>query len=163
MTRLFFDIDGVLAEFREAQDFSELLQEGYFRDLKPQEEPLRALWMLAADPRFEVHTLSAVIKESPYALGEKQAWLDEFVPPTVQRQFCWCGEDKSLAVPGGIRPDDILIDDYNANLRQWREKGIAVKLLNGINDRHGSWDGPRAQCSAEHITQTIRQLAGTAN
>jgi 5'(3')-deoxyribonucleotidase len=159
MTRLFFDIDGVLAEFREAGDFSELLQQGYFLHLKPQEEPLKALWALAADPDFEVHTLSAVIKESPYALAEKQAWLDEFIPDTVKRQFCWCGEDKSLAVPGGIQPGDILIDDYNFNLRLWKEKGIAVKLLNGINDRHGSWDGPRAKNDAEHITRTIRALA----
>ena len=145
MTRLFFDIDGVLAEFREAKDFSELLQKGYFLGLKPQTEPLKALW--------------AVIKESPYALEEKQAWLDEFIPDTVQRQFCWCGEDKSLAVPGGIQPGDILIDDYNFNLRLWQEKGKALKLLNGINDRHGSWNGPRAKNNAEHITSAIRALA----
>ena len=159
MTRLFFDIDGVLAEYKDAKDYSDLLQKGYFRDLSPMEEPLKALRELSEDPSFEVHTLSAVIKESPYALEEKRAWLDEFVPSSVKRQFCWCGEDKSLAVPWGIRPSDILIDDYNFNLRLWQEKGIAVKLLNGINDRHGSWQGLRVKNDAKHITSVIRELA----
>ena len=47
---------------------------------------------------------------------------------------------KSLSVPGGLRKTDILLDDYSRNLHDWAEAGaIGVKLLNDINNTHGTW------------------------
>ena len=163
MTRIFFDMDGVLAEYRQVP-VEEYLRKGYFAELAPQTEALNALADLAQDPRYEVHTLSAVYAENPYAESEKREWLRKNLPEQALRNlkslFCFCGESKADAVPGGIRPTDILVDDYNANLRDWQEKGVAIKLLNGINDRHGSWQGLRAGGTGADIAETIRRAAG---
>jgi len=161
MTRIFFDMDGVLAEYREVP-YEEMLKEGYFRKLAPQDEAVRALKMLAEDPLFEVYTLSAVIKENPYALDEKKDWLADQLGPelkNVRSIYPYCGEDKAEAVPGGIRPTDILIDDYNANLRLWEKRAVAIKFLNGINNRHGSWKGLTTGGRAEDIARAVRGAA----
>ena len=163
MTRIFFDMDGVLAEYRQVPE-EEYKRKGYFAELAPRTEALAALADLAEDPRYEVHTLSAVYADNPYAEGEKREWLRQNLPESALRNlkscFCFCGENKADAVPGGIRPTDILVDDYNGNLRSWQEKGVAIKLLNGINDKHGSWQGLRAGGSSSSIAETIRQAAG---
>ena len=167
MTRVFFDMDGVLAEYRYVP-YEEMLKRGYFGELAPQEEAVKALKILAADPRFEVYTLSAVIKENPYALAEKKGWLKAQLGDTsaqIGSIFPWCGVEKASAVPGGIRPTDILIDDYNANLRSWEKQAVAIKYLNGVNNRHGSWKGRTAKGSAEDIVSavcTAVDLAGSS-
>ena len=71
MTRVFFDMDGVLAEYKDVP-LEELYKKGYFADLKPIEETLNAIKILSEDPQFEVHTLSAVLPENPYALDANQ-------------------------------------------------------------------------------------------
>ena len=163
MTRIFFDMDGVLAEYKDVP-VEEYLRKGYFEELAPRKEALQALADLATMPGYEVHTLSAVFAENPYAVGEKQEWLRRNLPEAalerVSSIFCLCGEDKADAVPGGIRPTDILVDDYNGNLRAWQERGVAIKLLNGINDRHGSWQGLRAGGSSREILEVICKAAG---
>ena len=150
-------MDGVLAEYRDVP-YEDMLKEGYFGELAPQEEAVRALRLLADDPQIELYTLSAVIRESPYALGEKQNWLKEQLGScldSVVSIFPYCGESKTASVPGGIRPTDILIDDYNANLRDWEKSAVAIKFLNGINNRHGSWKGRTAGGSAEDIAGAV--------
>ncbi|MBR5641442.1 MAG: hypothetical protein IKW92_04880 [Firmicutes bacterium] len=163
MTRIFFDMDGVLAEYRQVPE-EEYKRKGYFAELAPQPEALQALAALAEDPRYEVHTLSAVYADNPYAEGEKREWLRKNLPESALRNltslFCFCGESKADAVPGGIRPTDILVDDYNGNLRDWAKQGVAIKMLNGINDKHRSWQGLRAGGSSADIADTIRQAAG---
>ena len=159
MTRIFFDMDGVLARYRQVP-YEEMLREGFFEDLDPQEETLEALKSLAKDPALEVCVLSAVIGENPYALGEKQRWLRAQLGedlPLIKSIFPLCGTSKRDAVPGGVRPTDILIDDYNANLRDWSTQAVSIKYLNGINDRHGSWKGLRASGSAESIVRTVHE------
>ena len=162
MTRVFFDMDGVLAEYRYVP-YADMLQKGYFRDLAPQEEAVKALKQLAEDPRLEVWTLSAVIEENPYALEEKKSWLREQLGDSVNNirsVFPFCGTSKRDAVPGGIRPTDILIDDYNANLRDWETQAVSIKFLNGINNRHGSWKGRTAGGSAGSIAESVYAAIG---
>ena len=157
MTRVFFDMDGVLAEYKYVP-YEEMLKEGYFGELAPQAEAVKALKLLAADPGIELYTLSAVIRENPWALGEKKNWLRKQLGSSLSSVisiFPFCGESKALAVPGGIRPTDILIDDYNANLRDWEKSAVAIKFLNGINNRHGSWKGRTAGGSASDITSAV--------
>lgn len=163
MTRIFFDMDGVLAEYKQVP-VEEYLRKGFFAELPPRPDALQALADLAEDPRFEVHTLSAVFAENPYAKEEKREWLRRHLPEKTLRRltslFCVCGESKADAVPGGIRPTDILIDDHNANLLDWQKHGVAIKMLNGINDKHGSWKGLRAGGSSRDILETISRAAG---
>ncbi len=157
MTRVFFDMDGVLAEYKYVP-YEEMLREGYFGQLAPLKEAVRAILLLAEDPQIELYTLSAVIKENPYALDEKKRWLAEHLGHSLENIKCifpFCGESKTDAVPGGIRPTDILIDDYNVNLRDWEKSAVAIKFLNGINNRHGSWKGRTAGGRAEEITGAV--------
>ena len=156
--RVFFDIDGVLAEFRESS-YQELLSRGYFLDLKPQQEVIDALELLARDPSLQVYVLSAFLEESLYALEEKKIWVARHIPAAAEGLvhciYLPCGSDKAAAVPGGIRPKDILVDDYNLNLNSWAAGGIAIKLLNGINNRHGSWKGLTAGRDAAQIRDVV--------
>ena len=162
MTRVFFDMDGVLAEYKYVP-YADMLQEGYFRDLAPQEEAVEAIKKLAADPDLEVWTLSAVIEENPYALEEKKSWLKAQLGDSIKdikSVFPFCGTSKRDAVPGGIRPTDILIDDYNANLRDWATQAVSIKFLNGINNRHGSWKGRTAGGCARSIEDAVYAAIG---
>ena len=157
MTRVFFDMDGVLAEYKNVP-YEEMLQKGYFAELAPQEAAIEAIKELAKDPQLEVYTLSAVIKENPYALLEKKTWLKEQLGDAIwniKSVFPFYGTSKRDAVPGGIRPTDILIDDYNANLLDWENSAVPIKYLNGINNRHGSWKGRMTGGSAENITKAV--------
>ncbi len=162
MTRVFFDMDGVLAEYKYVP-LNEMMKQGYFRDLAPQAEAVEAIKKLAEDPGLEVYTLSAVIRENPYALEEKKNWLKEQLGDTmnnVRPIFPFCGTSKRDAVPGGIKPTDILIDDYNANLRDWATQAVSIKFLNGVNNRHGSWKGRTAGGSAGSIADSVYAAIG---
>ena len=156
--RLFVDLDGTLAEFRQGASPEELYKKGYFETLKPESNMVSAIRALAKNP--EVYVLSAYLPDSKTALAEKKRWLDRYIPELSRKQrlFIPCGESKESVVPGGIRKDDVLVDDYNCNLRQWN--GIGVKALNGINDRHRSWIGKRldVRLPAERILQTLQNL-----
>ena len=159
MTRIFFDMDGVLAEYRQVE-YECMLEKGYFYNLKPQTEVIEAMKKLAEDPEIEVHTLSAVIEESEYALYDKQNWLEDNISflDKIKINYLFCGENKAEAVPGGIRPTDILIDDYNPNLRDWESRGVAVKYLNGINHKHKSWKGLAAD--GKNLLDTVYSAIG---
>lgn len=44
------------------------------------------------------------------------------------------GKVKPNKIPEGIYVGDILIDDYNVNLEQWKDKGgTSIKFVNNIN------------------------------
>lgn len=163
-TRLFVDMDGTLAVWNPTKKLEDLYEEGYFKNLKPYSdvvEAVRQIYTFCSD--IEVFILSAYILDSPYALKEKNEWLDKYLPEIDQehRCFCHCGTDKSLAVPDGIKTTDVLLDDYTVNLNDWCPPGIGLKLLNGINDTHKSWQGERIsrlQTSTEIAMQIVRNI-----
>ena len=162
MTRVFFDMDGVLAEYKYENDEA-FLRKGWFLDLAPQNEAVKAIEALAEDPCFEVYTLSAIIPGSKYAVEDKDRWLRENLSGSclknIKSHYVLCGTSKADSVPGGIRSTDILVDDYNGNLREWDGKGVAIKYLNGINHKHGSWTGRKAGGSAGSLTEAIYEAA----
>ncbi|MFR7531227.1 MAG: 5' nucleotidase, NT5C type [Lachnospira eligens] len=145
--RLFVDMDGTLAEFKTVDTLETLYEKDYFINLNPNENVLGAIKQLIADNDFDVYILSAYLTDSRYALEEKNAWLDKYLPelPQEKRLFVPCGTDKSVAVPGLIRPDDYLLDDYTKNLSEWEPPAKGIKLINGINHTNGTWQGDKIQ------------------
>lgn len=161
--RLFVDMDGTLAVFKPVDTLETLYSEGYFASLEPQQEVIDAIDELLSDNEFEVFVLSAYLSDSPYALSEKNEWLDEHLPniSPSHRLFVPCGEDKASVVPGGISEGDYLLDDYTLNLLSWDPPGHGIKLLNGINHTKGTWkkDKVRHDQNGEALAQKIRDIA----
>ena len=139
--RLFVDMDGTLAVFRSVDTMETLYEEGYFANLEPQPDVIDAIAELHGREGFEVYILSAYLSDSKYALAEKNAWLNKYLPfiDDAHRLFVQCGTDKTTVVPGGIGREDYLLDDYTANLLAWDPPGHGIKLLNGINHTKGTW------------------------
>lgn len=149
--RYFIDMDGTLAQFHAEEDYLERMTEPhFFENLRPYEDMLAKLKSyIAAHPDSEFYILSGLTADAPDCEGQKNRWLDKHLPEidAAHRIFTANGDDKSLYIPGGIRPKDILIDDYNKNLEDWQiAGGLSVKFVNQINDkalRGTLWNGER--------------------
>lgn len=165
--RLFVDMDGTLAVFNPVTRLETLYEKGYFRNLAPHENVVEAVRLLAKrTDLLEVYILSSHLSDSPYALEEKNAWLDQHLPEIdpAHRIFPPCGVDKKAYVPDGIRDSDTLLDDYTHNLLLWSPPAKGMKLLNGINHTRGTWKGDSitfdvpAEVLADKIMQAIPKL-----
>lgn len=142
--RLFFDIDGTLAVFQPVRTLETLYEKGYFYNLKPIWNVLEAVKIIVKEhPEIKVGILSSVLSDSRYALEEKEAWLDKYLPEVQERYYPRCGEDKKSAIPGGVTDKDYLFDDYTKNLMSWEPPAKGIKVLNGINHTNESWKGNR--------------------
>lgn len=138
--RIFVDMDGTLARFHDENKYLERMwEEGFFEQLKPFENAVDTVKLLAQDPNVEVFILSAAIEgEPPYCVAQKHAWLDRYLPEIdkTHRIFTAVGENKAELIPHGIKASDVLIDDYNKNLEEWREQGgHSIKFVNNINHK----------------------------
>ena len=141
--RIFVDMDGTLAEWKNVESENVLYEKGYYENLKPNENLLNAIKELIQKGE-NVFILSSFLHDSKYALAEKNIWLDNYLPelPKDKRIFTNYGDDKSIYIVGGINSNDYLIDDYTKNLIEWKEAGgVGIKFLNGINHSKGTWKG----------------------
>ena len=158
--RIFFDMDGTLAEWRniklridryEDKDLvldklnALLMTEGYFKSLKPHDNVIK-LAKLAYDEGFDVRICTCFMKKDGYGpREEKIEWVKEHMPwfPVQNIIFVPDGESKASYVPGGVRKTDILVDDYTFNLYRFMDgtNGNCIKMLNGVNDTKKTWSG----------------------
>lgn len=144
--RLYVDMDGTLAVFRNVQTIETLYEEGYFLNLEPIESVVQAIKKIVLDfPEIEVFILSSVLTDSQFALDEKNRWLDRYLPEVSieHRIFPPCGQDKKDYIAGGVSENDYLLDDYTENLIRWEPPAKGIKLLNGINGTKGTWKSER--------------------
>ena len=148
---VYFDMDGCLTRFYDdiVDDegtfrLDNMYSPGFFYKLKPYENVVSAVKLLASIDRDRVHIVSAYDVANESVLDQKNAWLDYYLPEIChgQRLFTQIGQPKNLAVKGGVR-QSLLIDDYNKNLREWREAGgKSAKLVNDVNHTgEGRWRG----------------------
>ncbi|MBD5556851.1 MAG: hypothetical protein HDQ95_16300 [Roseburia sp.] len=144
--RLFVDLDGTAAEFRVVDTLEVLYEEGYFLNLLPQQNVVDAIrHIIREHPEVEVNILSAVLTDSKYALSEKNAWIDRYLPEITpeHRIFPPCGADKKDFIEDGVGPTDFLLDDYSVNLQSWEPPARGIKLMNGINGTKGTWQSDK--------------------
>lgn len=164
-TRVFVDMDGCLAVFKPATKFEDLFEKNYFRNLAKHENIVETVRMLTQDSKFDVYILSSVLKESRYAKQEKTDWIHEHLPEIKEEKivFSECNKSKVAFVPGGIKETDILLDDYNKNLKEWSLAGAKpVKVVNGINDKNHSWTGVRIYFQSP-VSESLNTINNVVN
>lgn len=174
MKKIFFDMDGVLAEYKIESSESDMAKRGYFYNLKPEQNVIDALNMLIKNGDEFGLSVCVLTKVYPtlfkYSVREKLEWRDKHLPNLFDSEFIMVNgelEEKSDAVKtllgAGINADYILIDDYNQNLAEWKSAGGgAIKFVNGINDKNKSFIGNRLSfdMTAEEIYYSILEFAG---
>lgn len=159
--RYFFDMDGVLFKLDNTLTSLEpLYEEGYFKNLPTHRLAVRCLQeMLIQDPE-QVYILSHYI-DSPFAEQEKREVLQELFPSLDMHNVILVpyGESKTDYVPIRIKENDFLVDDYNHNLECWRDAGgYAIKFVNAINDRHGSWIGNKVEYDDPELNRSLNHI-----
>lgn len=160
--RIFFDMDGCLAVFRESAKVADLYEKGYFESLPAQPNIIEALRILRT--KFECYILSSYLSDSPYALKEKNIWLDKHLPEMdgEHRLFIPCGTSKIDF--GDYNPlSDVLIDDYGINCRDWSETGgtyikVSTDKKDSIKEASNHLYTIYPQMTAKTIAKTISEI-----
>lgn len=164
-TRVFVDMDGCLAEFKQVNRFEDLFEKNYFLNLNPHTNIIDTVKLLNQNPNYDVYILSSVLQDSRYAKEEKTQWLKRYLPELNEKQivFSECNKSKVAFVPGGIKETDILLDDYNKNLKEWSLAGAKpVKVVNGINDKNHSWMGVRIYFQSP-VSESLNTINNVVN
>ncbi len=159
--RLFVDMDGTINYFNNNIDsLDSVYSKGYFSNLHPRNQVVEALREYSKHDS-EVYVLANVI-DSPYAINEKNEWLDKYLPELDQqhRIFVPYGKNKTDYIQGNITKMDFLLDDSETNLIEWNKQGSAIKLVNELNDRESEWDGESVYYNAPSraIAFSIRSI-----
>ena len=161
-----FDMDGTLSVFNKDAGPDIWSAPGYARNLAPITNMVRAVKLLINNPEYygdrpEVYILSAVVSMD-FAVEDKKMWLKTMGINIPEKNLIFVpyGTSKADALAErGIEVDpdgsDVFIDDYTKNLidMQMNSDLTPVKVLNGINDTHKTWQG--ARISADSSPRTI--------
>lgn len=158
---IYVDMDGVLVRYERAAytgDNPQYCRPGYhyFRKLQPDAKMVAVLEKLNNDSKCKVRILTSVSRIGSLFLeqaNDKIEWLHEYCPfIDTETQFIACASGKrqlaeSIAKSGGntvfrdFGINHILIDDWNANLTDWKSAGgTAIKYCNSLNNAN-SFDG----------------------
>lgn len=141
--RIFIDMDGTLAKWKNVINADELYEQGYYLNLEPNSKLIEEIKSLIWKGE-DIYILSSFLDGSKYALDEKNKWLDKYLPEldNARRIFVKYGDNKSDYIKSGISNSDYLLDDYTKNLIDWKiAGGTGIKYLNGINHTKGTWKG----------------------
>jgi len=158
MKTLYVDMDGVLCVFNKDKSLEEISEPGYFENLLPMANVVRAIENLLNDKDVSVTVLSHVINDR--AAHEKRRWLKRYFKDDVDAIFVPYGMSKAVFLKKLRYPveEAYLLDDFTRNLFEWQ--GTGIKLLNGINNTHQSWNGfvVNGKMSADGLSGSIKAL-----
>jgi 5'(3')-deoxyribonucleotidase len=129
---LYFDMDGVLADFDKAlqSDISRMYKKGFFENLEVIGTPNKVIELLQ-NLGYNVYILSTGIRNK-YCEIEKRNWLKKHCPSIKEENIIICktGDKKTDFIKTNI-DNSVLIDDYKENLINWQSLGgIAIKFGN---------------------------------
>lgn len=152
----YFDMDGVVVEYdRDAYTGDDPLfmrkNQHYFKDLNPDRKMLEVIDIMHQKSRYtgdHIYLLTSIPMNGAIFnehFHDKISWVHRWLPyldiddilisVTSKRDTVEYIQNHQLSTK------DILIDDYNRNLNDWRKaNGISVKYCNGINSPD-SFDG----------------------
>lgn len=132
--RLYIDLDGTVARFHDEPHYlTRMYDKGFFENLLPFENVIEGIkYFIDNNPGTEVSVLTSLINGF-YCQKEKLLWVKHYLPEIGSVIFVPEGMDKADFIPM-LTKSDVLLDDYNHNLRKWENAGgKAVKLVNNIN------------------------------
>lgn len=173
MKRFFFDADGVLFLYeREAYVGEDPIwlrkNQHYFRNLTPDKKMLEVVDMLSAKARYTDDEIYILTSLSNNGIIFNEHFHDKIV--SFHKWFPYIDIDHILISTGPkrdvveyvtnnpITENDILIDDFNRNLVEWRNSGgISIKYCNGINDP-ASFDGKKLLSQTQSPDDMLRYL-----
>lgn len=143
MSKIYYDMDGVLADFnREIDGLARFTSErGFFRNLEPL--PMAHalnLELLNVNIARDTYILSS--SPNAQADADKIAWLAVYVPNMDASHiiFTRTGLEKAQHAQAG----DVLVDDFSDNLIAWvNAGGRGIKAVNGQNASGRKWNGER--------------------
>lgn len=120
---LYFDMDGVLADFNNEPDGINRFrtEKGFFKKLKPLRKNAATLRRLIADGKHNIFILSS----SPNAAadGDKLTWLKKHKIKVADGNIIFC-RNHERKVDHMRTADGILFDDYGKNIREWVDGSI---------------------------------------
>lgn len=128
---LYFDMDGVLADFNAKTNAVDRFktEKGFFKELAPIKENLEGLIQL-----YEMGYMIKILSTSPHeqADKDKRAWLKKYVSVLPRNRFIFGRPNvpKIDYLTPRQRKNAVLIDDYGKNVREWVEGGglHAIKI-----------------------------------
>lgn len=159
--RVFFDLDGTLAEWRGGARREELLEKGYFISLRPIPEMIEAARRVNENEDLSVYILSKYWTCGDFALPEKIEWCEKYLPFIPKDHLLFVPDETEKAefvkraTGEGVTPSDVLVDDYTKNLYEWMQNGgTGVKCINEWNDRTKKFVGLRVR-TADDVMEAL--------
>lgn len=187
----YFDMDGVTAiyERNAYPPLSEIYKQPgshYYKKVKPDEKMIKVIKILYENQmqnpddtnsksKYHLGILSTLTPRGDIYMeqaGDKTEWIHKHMSfakiPSPRFSIHFAGSNKNyigeaLSPDNKLRRTDILIDDYNKNLKAWEEMGgTAVKYCNGLNHAE-SWGGfcITRDMEVDDIVEFLEQIANS--
>ena len=140
--------------------YSVLLSPGYYRNLPVQQNMVDFAHALH-EYGFDVRVLSCSInadtsRQKMESIGECMPWLP---PDKITLLPDGKGKQKMAFIsPACINGVNFLIDDHTPNCLAFEEQGgMALKCINGVNGKNGTWRGERVY--ADNTAASVKVFA----
>lgn len=162
---VFLDLDGVVFKYDMVDyigDNPKYKQEGYFKTRPLDENAYEMLKRLNDSDEVEnIYILSSAIIEG-YTIEQNKVIADDKTK-NVMYHIPWFPKENIIIAIEKTKPEtvrevlkrqistsDILIDDFNRNLKEWEKAGgSAIKYINNINSESDEWPNIKGCCLSQ--------------